>query len=64
MELFRALLGTLQQMITSAICEQLTVLTPAQVTMQPEVVVSKQAAPTLVMPRSEAVIESAQQPPA
>ncbi|KAL0395410.1 UNVERIFIED_CONTAM: hypothetical protein Slati_4507200 [Sesamum latifolium] len=38
-ELSPTLLGTLQQMITSAIREQLTVLAPIQVTTQPEVVV-------------------------
>ncbi|KAL0288704.1 UNVERIFIED_CONTAM: hypothetical protein Sradi_7091700 [Sesamum radiatum] len=56
MELSQAVLGTLQQMITSAIHEQLIVLAPAQVTMQPKVVVLKQADPTLVMPRPEAVL--------
>ncbi|KAL0443941.1 UNVERIFIED_CONTAM: hypothetical protein Slati_2116800 [Sesamum latifolium] len=54
-ELSPTLLGTLQQMITSAIREQLTVLAPAQVTTQPEVAVLGQADPTLAMPRPEAV---------
>ncbi|KAL0361737.1 UNVERIFIED_CONTAM: hypothetical protein Sradi_3858200 [Sesamum radiatum] len=47
MELSPILLGTLQQMITSAVREQLTVLAPAQVTTQ--VVVPEQADPTLVI---------------
>ncbi|KAL0374092.1 UNVERIFIED_CONTAM: hypothetical protein Sradi_3324900 [Sesamum radiatum] len=47
-------------MITSAIHEQLTVLAPAQVTMQPEVVVPEQAAPTLVMSGPAVVLEPAQ----
>ncbi|KAL0394504.1 UNVERIFIED_CONTAM: hypothetical protein Slati_4416600 [Sesamum latifolium] len=51
-------------MITSAIREQLTVLAPAQVTMQPEVVVPEQADSTLAIPRPEAVLGPAQQPPA
>ncbi|KAL0407310.1 UNVERIFIED_CONTAM: hypothetical protein Slati_4044900 [Sesamum latifolium] len=55
MELSPNLLGTLQQMITSAIHEQLTVLVPAQVTTQPEVVVPEQANPALAIPRSDAV---------
>ncbi|KAL0402094.1 UNVERIFIED_CONTAM: hypothetical protein Slati_4239300 [Sesamum latifolium] len=38
-ELSPSLLGTLQQMITSAIREQLIVLLPAQVTTQPEVII-------------------------
>ncbi|KAL0444750.1 UNVERIFIED_CONTAM: hypothetical protein Slati_2197700 [Sesamum latifolium] len=54
-ELSPTLLGTLQQMIASAIREQLTVLTPVQVTTQPEVVVPEQADPTLAIPRPEAV---------
>ncbi|KAL0428270.1 UNVERIFIED_CONTAM: hypothetical protein Slati_3001800 [Sesamum latifolium] len=64
MELSPTLLGTLQEMITSAIREQLTVLALAQVTMQPEVVVPEQADPTLAIPRPEAVLGPAQQPPA
>ncbi|KAL0449551.1 UNVERIFIED_CONTAM: hypothetical protein Slati_1511500 [Sesamum latifolium] len=55
MELSPTLLGTLQQMITSAIHEQLTVLAPVHVTTQPEVVVPEQADPTLVIPRPEVV---------
>ncbi|KAL0361006.1 UNVERIFIED_CONTAM: hypothetical protein Sradi_3785100 [Sesamum radiatum] len=51
-------------MITSAIREQLTVLAPVQVTMQPDVVVPEQVDPTLVTPRREAVLGPAQQPPA
>ncbi|KAL0401762.1 UNVERIFIED_CONTAM: hypothetical protein Slati_4206100 [Sesamum latifolium] len=39
MELSSTLLETLQQMITSAIREQMTVLVPVQVTTQPVVVV-------------------------
>ncbi|KAL0294400.1 UNVERIFIED_CONTAM: hypothetical protein Sradi_6889600 [Sesamum radiatum] len=53
MELSSTLLGTLQQMILSAIREQLTVFAPIQVTMQPAVVVPKQADPTLAIPRPE-----------
>ncbi|KAL0453031.1 UNVERIFIED_CONTAM: hypothetical protein Slati_1281200 [Sesamum latifolium] len=55
MELSPTLLGTLQQMITSAIRKQLTVLAPVQVTMQPKVVVFEQADPTLAIPGPEAV---------
>ncbi|KAL0463082.1 UNVERIFIED_CONTAM: hypothetical protein Slati_0195800 [Sesamum latifolium] len=51
-------------MITSAIREQLTVLTPVQVTMQPEVVVPEQDDPTLAIPRPEAVPGPAKQHPA
>ncbi|KAL0445417.1 UNVERIFIED_CONTAM: hypothetical protein Slati_2264400 [Sesamum latifolium] len=49
------LLGSLQQMITSAVREQLSVLAPVQVTMQPEVVVPEQTDPTLAIPRPEVV---------
>ncbi|KAL0456211.1 UNVERIFIED_CONTAM: hypothetical protein Slati_0960300 [Sesamum latifolium] len=54
-ELSLTLLGTLQQIITSAIREQLTVLAPAQVTTQPEAAVPQQADPTLAIPRPEEV---------
>ncbi|KAL0448804.1 UNVERIFIED_CONTAM: hypothetical protein Slati_1436800 [Sesamum latifolium] len=64
MELSSTLLGTLQQMITSAIREQLTILAPIQVTTQPEVVVPKQVDPTLVIPRPEAIQGPAKQLPA
>ncbi|KAL0431288.1 UNVERIFIED_CONTAM: hypothetical protein Sradi_0754800 [Sesamum radiatum] len=64
MELSPTLLRTLQQMITSAIHEQLTNLAPAQATMQPEVVVPEQVDPTLAIPRPEAVLGPAQQLPA
>ncbi|KAL0420347.1 UNVERIFIED_CONTAM: hypothetical protein Slati_3057600 [Sesamum latifolium] len=47
-------------MITSAIREQLTVLAPVQVKTQPEVVVPKQADPTLAIPRPEVVRGPAQ----
>ncbi|KAL0415958.1 UNVERIFIED_CONTAM: hypothetical protein Slati_3427700 [Sesamum latifolium] len=63
MELSPTLLGTLQQMITSAIREQLTVLALAQVTPQPEVVVPEQADPTLAIPGPEAVPGPAKQLP-
>ncbi|KAL0434957.1 UNVERIFIED_CONTAM: hypothetical protein Sradi_0203600 [Sesamum radiatum] len=58
------LLGTLQQMITSAIREQLMVLVPAQVTAQPEVVVPEQADPALAIPRPDAVEGPTKQLPA
>ncbi|KAL0448552.1 UNVERIFIED_CONTAM: hypothetical protein Slati_1411600 [Sesamum latifolium] len=51
-------------MITSVIREQLTVLVPAQVTTQPEVVVLEQADPALAIPRSDAVEGPAKQLPA
>ncbi|KAL0385970.1 UNVERIFIED_CONTAM: hypothetical protein Sradi_2991300 [Sesamum radiatum] len=46
-------MGDLQQMITSAIREQLTALAPTPATRQPEVVVPKQAELSVVMPRPE-----------
>ncbi|KAL0361574.1 UNVERIFIED_CONTAM: hypothetical protein Sradi_3841900 [Sesamum radiatum] len=61
MELSPTLLETLQQMITLAICEQLTVLAPTQATRQPEVVVPEQVELTLAMPRPEAFLRPAQQ---
>ncbi|KAL0402469.1 UNVERIFIED_CONTAM: hypothetical protein Slati_4276800 [Sesamum latifolium] len=63
MELSPTLLGTLQQMITSAIREQLTVLVPAQVTTQPEVVVLEQTDPTLAISRLDAAEGPAKQLP-
>ncbi|KAL0420708.1 UNVERIFIED_CONTAM: hypothetical protein Slati_3093700 [Sesamum latifolium] len=51
-------------MITSTIREQLTVLVPAQVTTQPEVVVPEQADPALVIPRPEVIEGPAPQLPA
>ncbi|KAL0399559.1 UNVERIFIED_CONTAM: hypothetical protein Sradi_2299200 [Sesamum radiatum] len=42
-------------MITSTICEQLTILAPVQVTTQPEVAVCEQTNPALAMSRPEAV---------
>ncbi|KAL0458849.1 UNVERIFIED_CONTAM: hypothetical protein Slati_0512100 [Sesamum latifolium] len=54
-ELSLTLLETLQQMITSAIREQLTVVAPAQVSTQPEATVLQQADPTLAIPRPEEV---------
>ncbi|KAL0412192.1 UNVERIFIED_CONTAM: hypothetical protein Slati_3808900 [Sesamum latifolium] len=54
-ELSPNLLGTLQQMITSSIREQLAVLVPTQVTTQPEVAVPEQADPALAIPRSNAI---------
>ncbi|KAL0434890.1 UNVERIFIED_CONTAM: hypothetical protein Sradi_0196900 [Sesamum radiatum] len=64
LELSRTLLGTLQQMITSAICEQLTTVAPTLATRQPEVIVLGQAELTVVMPKPEASPGLAQQPPA
>ncbi|KAL0394712.1 UNVERIFIED_CONTAM: hypothetical protein Slati_4437400 [Sesamum latifolium] len=64
-ELSPNLLGTLQQMITSAIREQLVVLVPAQVTTQLEVAVLEQADPAaLAIPRSNVVEGPAKQLPA
>ncbi|KAL0437546.1 UNVERIFIED_CONTAM: hypothetical protein Sradi_0462500 [Sesamum radiatum] len=54
-ELSPALLGTLQQMIASAIREQLTALPPAQATTQPEVVAPEQVDLTLAMPMPKVV---------
>ncbi|KAL0406135.1 UNVERIFIED_CONTAM: hypothetical protein Slati_3927400 [Sesamum latifolium] len=51
-------------MITSAIREQLTVLVPAQVTTQPEVVVPEQDDPALAIPRPDAVEGLAKTTPA
>ncbi|KAL0453778.1 UNVERIFIED_CONTAM: hypothetical protein Slati_1355900 [Sesamum latifolium] len=51
-------------MITSAIHEQLGVLTPAQVTTPSEVIVPKQADPALTIPRPNAVEGPATQLPA
>ncbi|KAL0373418.1 UNVERIFIED_CONTAM: hypothetical protein Sradi_3257500 [Sesamum radiatum] len=59
-ELSLSLLGTLQQMITSAIQEQLTVL----VITQPEVVVLQQAYPALAIPRPDEVDGPSKQLPA
>ncbi|KAL0428135.1 UNVERIFIED_CONTAM: hypothetical protein Slati_2988300 [Sesamum latifolium] len=64
MELSPTLLGTLQQMITSAIREQLTVIAPVQVTTQPKVDILEQVVPTLAIPRSETVQRLAKQLPA
>ncbi|KAL0453336.1 UNVERIFIED_CONTAM: hypothetical protein Slati_1311700 [Sesamum latifolium] len=64
MELSQNLLGTLQQMITSAIREQLTVLVPAHVTAQPDAVAPEQANPALAIPRPDAVEGPAKQLPA
>ncbi|KAL0415852.1 UNVERIFIED_CONTAM: hypothetical protein Slati_3417100 [Sesamum latifolium] len=63
-ELSASLLRTLQQMITSAIREQLTVLVPAQVTTQPELVVLEQADLTLVIPRPDTIEGPTKQLPA
>ncbi|KAL0427973.1 UNVERIFIED_CONTAM: hypothetical protein Slati_2972100 [Sesamum latifolium] len=63
-ELSSTLLGTLQQMIASAIREQLTVPAPVQVTTQPEWFVLEQADATLAIPRPEAVQGPAKQLPA
>ncbi|KAL0415982.1 UNVERIFIED_CONTAM: hypothetical protein Slati_3430100 [Sesamum latifolium] len=63
-ELSLTLLGTLQQMITSAIREQLTVLAPVQATTQLEVVIPEQADPTLAIPRPEVVQGLAKKLPA
>ncbi|KAL0439652.1 UNVERIFIED_CONTAM: hypothetical protein Slati_2448200 [Sesamum latifolium] len=51
-------------MITSAIHEQLTVLVPAQVTTQHEVVIPEQVDPALAIPRSDAVEGPTNQRPA
>ncbi|KAL0407515.1 UNVERIFIED_CONTAM: hypothetical protein Slati_4065400 [Sesamum latifolium] len=51
MELSLNLLGTIQQMITSAIREQLAVLVPSRVTTQSKVTVHEQADPAFAIPR-------------
>ncbi|KAL0455771.1 UNVERIFIED_CONTAM: hypothetical protein Slati_0916300 [Sesamum latifolium] len=60
-ELSPTLLGTLQQIITSAIREQLIAFVPAQVRTQPEVVAPEQADPALALPRPDAVERPAKQ---
>ncbi|KAL0462583.1 UNVERIFIED_CONTAM: hypothetical protein Slati_0145900 [Sesamum latifolium] len=60
-ELSLNLLGTIQQMITSAIREQLAVLVPARVTTPSEVTVPEQADPASAIPRSNAVERPATQ---
>ncbi|KAL0434260.1 UNVERIFIED_CONTAM: hypothetical protein Slati_2760300 [Sesamum latifolium] len=55
MELSSNLLGTIQQMIVSAIREQLAVLVPARVTTPSEVMDPEQADPALAIPRPNTV---------
>ncbi|KAL0386281.1 UNVERIFIED_CONTAM: hypothetical protein Sradi_3022400 [Sesamum radiatum] len=61
-ELSSNLLGTLQQMITSAITSNWQ--SPAQVITRPEVVIPEQADPALAIPRTDVVEGPAQQLPA
>ncbi|KAL0386711.1 UNVERIFIED_CONTAM: hypothetical protein Slati_4551300 [Sesamum latifolium] len=55
MELSPNLLWTIQQMITSAIREQLTILVPGQLTTRPELIVPEQADPALAIRRPNVV---------
>ncbi|KAL0308873.1 UNVERIFIED_CONTAM: hypothetical protein Sradi_5829600 [Sesamum radiatum] len=56
-ELSSNLLGTIQQMTASAICEQLAVLVPARMTTRSEVTAPEQVDPALATPRPNTIEE-------